>query len=147
MKKIDVGSIDFQDLLQGSTDYVQNEKRDSIYKVATFLVKHFWYKPTDIADGIGVLLSQIGFYANESRLADTPFHLAKVSLGWNISAVSAYAAKVRVPPQSLHQILHVGDLLQHPEQQSPQIPLWIIHHWPAWTILMKAKPQDGADRS
>lgn len=57
MKKIDVESIDFQDLFRGSKDYVRNEKRDSIYKVATFLVKHFWYKPTDIADGIGVLLS------------------------------------------------------------------------------------------
>ena len=56
MKKIAVESIDYKELLRGSRDYVLNEKRDSIYKVATFLVNHFWYRPTDIADGIGVLL-------------------------------------------------------------------------------------------
>jgi hypothetical protein len=56
MKKFEIESIDYRELLRGSSDYVQNEKRDAIYKVATFLVNHFWFRPADIADGIGVLL-------------------------------------------------------------------------------------------
>ena len=43
-------------MLQGSQNFVQQERRDAMYKVATFLVNHFWYEPSDIADGIGVLL-------------------------------------------------------------------------------------------
>jgi len=27
-----------------------------MYKVATFLVSHYWGKPSDMADGLGVLL-------------------------------------------------------------------------------------------
>jgi hypothetical protein len=56
MKKIDINSLDYTNILEGSLKYVKYEKRDSIYKVAAFLVEHFWYRPSDIADGIGVLL-------------------------------------------------------------------------------------------
>jgi hypothetical protein len=56
VKKIEVNKVDYADILQGSRKYVKEEKRDSTYKVATFLVKHFWYKPSDISDAIGVLL-------------------------------------------------------------------------------------------
>jgi len=56
MKKINANDIDYMDILQGAQKYVEEEKRDSMYKVATFLVYHFWYRPSDIADGIGVLL-------------------------------------------------------------------------------------------
>ena len=31
-------------------------KRDAMYKVATFLVSHFWGKPHEMADSLGVLL-------------------------------------------------------------------------------------------
>ena len=48
--------ISYEELLRGSQEFVQQERRDSMYKVATFLVNHFWYEPSDIADGIGVLL-------------------------------------------------------------------------------------------
>jgi len=56
MKRINIDAIDYQEIFRGSSDFVQNEKRDAMYKVATFLVNHFWYRPADIADGIGVLL-------------------------------------------------------------------------------------------
>ena len=56
MKKINMENIDYQELFRGSSDFVKKEKRDAMYKVATFLVNHFWYRPADIADGIGVLL-------------------------------------------------------------------------------------------
>jgi hypothetical protein len=54
--KIDVENISYEEVLRGSREYVEKEKRDSMYKVATFLVDHFWFRPSDVADGIGVLL-------------------------------------------------------------------------------------------
>ena len=42
--------------LRGVREYEKREKRDSMYKVATFLVSHFWGNPADMADGLGVLL-------------------------------------------------------------------------------------------
>jgi hypothetical protein len=56
MKMIDIESLDYEELLRGSREYVKREKRDAMYKVATFLVDHFWFRPADITDGIGVLL-------------------------------------------------------------------------------------------
>lgn len=41
---------------KGVEEYENHEKRDAMYKVATFLVSHFWGKPSDMADGLGVLL-------------------------------------------------------------------------------------------
>ncbi len=40
----------------GSKAFRSYEKRDAMYKVATFLVEHYWGKPTDMADALGVLL-------------------------------------------------------------------------------------------
>jgi hypothetical protein len=40
----------------GSRAFRSYEKRDAMYKVATFLVNHFWGKPTEMADALGVLL-------------------------------------------------------------------------------------------
>jgi len=41
---------------KGCEEFEKHEKRDSMYKVATFLVSHHWGKPSDMADGLGVLL-------------------------------------------------------------------------------------------
>jgi len=40
----------------GLAEFGKREKRDAMYKVATFLVAHFWGRPSDMADGLGVLL-------------------------------------------------------------------------------------------
>jgi hypothetical protein len=42
--------------LKGCEEFEKHEKRDAMYKVATFLVSHFWCNPSDMADGLGVLL-------------------------------------------------------------------------------------------
>jgi hypothetical protein len=42
--------------LKGVEEFEKKEKRDAMYRVATFLVDHFWGKPVDMADGLGVLL-------------------------------------------------------------------------------------------
>jgi len=45
-----------EEFCKGVTEYEKHEKRDAMYKVAMFLVHHFWGKPSDMADGLGVLL-------------------------------------------------------------------------------------------
>lgn len=45
-----------EEFLKGCEEFEKHEKRDAMYKVATFLVFHFWGKPSDMADGLGVLL-------------------------------------------------------------------------------------------
>lgn len=44
------------EFLKGCEAFERHEKRDAMYKVATFLLSHFWGKPSDMADGLGVLL-------------------------------------------------------------------------------------------
>src|SRR3989337_1068319 len=45
-----------EEFLKGCEEFQKHEKRDAMYKVATFLVLHFWGRPSDMADGLGVLL-------------------------------------------------------------------------------------------
>lgn len=45
-----------KDFQRGCRAYEAKEKRDAMYKIATFLVGHFWGKPDWMADSIGVLL-------------------------------------------------------------------------------------------
>jgi hypothetical protein len=41
---------------KGYLAFQTREKRDSMYKTATFLVAHFWGNPAEMADSLGVLL-------------------------------------------------------------------------------------------
>jgi len=41
---------------KGVEKFRKYEKRNAMYKVASFMVSHFWNNPADIADGLGVLL-------------------------------------------------------------------------------------------
>jgi hypothetical protein len=45
-----------EEFLNGVEEYEKHEKRDSMYKVSTFFVSHFWGRFADMADGLGVLL-------------------------------------------------------------------------------------------
>jgi hypothetical protein len=45
-----------EEFLNGCEEFEKHEKRDAMYKVATFLLEHFWGKPSDMAEGLGVLL-------------------------------------------------------------------------------------------
>lgn len=44
------------ELRQGYQEFQRREKRDAMYKTASFLVAHFWGKPAEMADSLGVLL-------------------------------------------------------------------------------------------
>jgi hypothetical protein len=41
---------------KGYLAFQKREQRDSMYRTATFLVEHFWSKPAEMADSLGVLL-------------------------------------------------------------------------------------------
>jgi len=45
-----------QQLLEGHRQYEDREKRDAMYKVATRLVSESWRNPSEVAEGLGVLL-------------------------------------------------------------------------------------------
>ena len=40
----------------GCREFQKHEKRDAMYKVATFLIKYFWGNAHEMADALGVLL-------------------------------------------------------------------------------------------
>ena len=44
------------ELSQGCQEFQRREKRDAMYKTASFLVAYFWRKPAEMADSLGVLL-------------------------------------------------------------------------------------------
>jgi len=48
--------MDYNRLIEASRVFVKNEKRDAMYKVATYLISQFWGDPKDMADALGVLL-------------------------------------------------------------------------------------------
>lgn len=45
-----------KEFLKGIKEFEKYEKRDAMYKVATFLISNSWGKPGNMADGLGVLL-------------------------------------------------------------------------------------------
>lgn len=45
-----------EEFKHGYLTFREKERRDAMYKTATFLVQHFWGNPAEIADGLGVLL-------------------------------------------------------------------------------------------
>jgi len=49
----DVSPLEFE---RGYRAFQAREPRDAMYKTATFLVEHFWGRPQEMADGMGVLL-------------------------------------------------------------------------------------------
>jgi hypothetical protein len=53
-------------LKEGYVAFRERERRDAMYKTATFLVEYFWGKPAEVAEGLGVLLCvwNHAFYRN-----------------------------------------------------------------------------------
>lgn len=56
-KSIDKINIPTQEeFCKGIEEFEKREKRDAMYKVAIFIISHYWGKPFDMANGLGVLL-------------------------------------------------------------------------------------------
>jgi len=47
---------EYDEFSRGVQEYVKNERRDPVYKIATNLVSYSWPEPANITDGLGVLL-------------------------------------------------------------------------------------------
>jgi hypothetical protein len=45
-----------EEVREGHRKYQEKEPREAMYRTASFLVGHFWGRPRDIADSLGVLL-------------------------------------------------------------------------------------------
>ena len=49
-------NLSHSEFKRGYLAFQAHEPREAMYKTATFMVEHFWGKPRDMADGMGVLL-------------------------------------------------------------------------------------------
>ncbi len=58
------------DFKEGYLAYQKHAKRDSMYRTATFLVGHFWGKPAEMADSLGVLLGSVDISSKPNECAD-----------------------------------------------------------------------------
>jgi hypothetical protein len=69
----------------------QHERRDAMYKTATFLVGHFWGRPAEMADSLGVLL----LTWNQAFYRYGPFDFGKLEacIAENMPALEAYRAR------------------------------------------------------
>ncbi len=45
-----------EEFIKGIEEFEKHERRDAMYKVATFLIKNFWGNTSDMVDSLGVLL-------------------------------------------------------------------------------------------
>ena len=78
----------YNQLKRGSKAFVENEPRDAMYKVSTYLIKEFWGKPKDITDALGVLLLtwNQAFY----RYASFDFEELEKCLSRNMAKIERY---------------------------------------------------------
>jgi len=81
-------TISPEELKAGCHAFQQTERRDAIYKTASFLVKHFWGKPTEVAEGLGVLLCvwNNAFY----RLGPFDYDLLEQCIARNRAVLDAF---------------------------------------------------------
>ncbi len=82
---------DRKTFLAGVEAFEQHEERDAMYKVATFLVSHFWGKPAEMADALGVLLLtwNQAFY----RFGDFEFKRLEQCIASNASRIEAFKGR------------------------------------------------------
>lgn len=78
-------------LEHGCAAFRAHERRDAMYKTATFLVDHFWGRPAEMADSLGVLL----LTWNQAFYRYGPFDFAKLEtcIAANLPALEAYRAR------------------------------------------------------
>ena len=84
-------SVDPKEVQAGSKAFRSYEKRDAMYKVATFLVEHCWGKPTEMADALGVLLLtwNNAFY----RYGIFDFFALEAALRENMNSLKAFRSR------------------------------------------------------
>jgi len=78
-------------VLRGSEAFERKEPRDAMYKVATFLVDHFWGYAAKMADSLGVLL----LTWNQAHYRYGPFDFASLEncIAKNMAVLERYRAR------------------------------------------------------
>lgn len=74
--------------VRGYQAFEKNEVRQAMYKIATFLVQHFWGRPAEMADSLGVLL----LTWNQAFYRYGPFDYRKLerAIELNIGALKSF---------------------------------------------------------
>lgn len=83
--------ITVSELKAGSKAFQEHEVRDAMYKIATFLVKHFWGKAREMSDSLGVLLLTYNqaFY----RYGPIDFFALENCINQNLRALSSFRSR------------------------------------------------------
>ena len=80
-----------QAVIQGCEAFVLHEPRDAMYKTATFLVCHFWGRPAEMADSLGVLL--LTWNQAHYRYGSFDFSKLESCIAKNMAALQGFRAK------------------------------------------------------
>lgn len=80
-----------EEFLRGIEEFEKREKRDAMYKVATFLVKHFWGEPADMADALGVLL--LTWNQAHYRYGSFDFEKLEKCIADNMETIASFRGK------------------------------------------------------
>ncbi len=83
--------VDPKEILRGSKAFRSHERRDAMYKVATFLMSHFWGKPSEMADALGVLL--LTWNNALFRYGIFDFSAIEAALRLNMNDLNAYRTR------------------------------------------------------
>jgi hypothetical protein len=70
-----------------------------------------------------------------------------VGFGGNCAAIAAGSSQEVIPIKPLHQILHVGYLLQLTQQERSEVTFGIIFYWSPRAFAVKTLPEDGTERT
>lgn len=76
---------------RGYRAFQERDPRDAMYNTATFLVKHFWGKPRQMADGMGVLL--LTWNQALYRYGSFDFALLEDALRANMAVIEALRSR------------------------------------------------------
>jgi len=61
--------------------------------------------------------------------------------------VAAHPSEARAPPEALHQVLNVWNLLRLAEHEASEAPLGVVFDGSPPASCVEARPEDGMDRS
>lgn len=83
-----------EELLKGCEQYRIHEKRDAMYKVATFLICHFWGNTTEVTNGLGVLL--LTWNQAHFRYGSFSFENLEACLRRNLQIINTFRSRDRL---------------------------------------------------
>ena len=77
-----------EEFIIGVNEYESREPREAMYRIATFLVEHFWGDPADMADSIGVLL--MTWNQAYHRFGEPNYYELEICISRNFDLIESY---------------------------------------------------------